>query len=154
MSDAVSQPTRRKIVAGSAAATAAMVAAPFVRTAYAAGKLEVGMWDHWVPGANAVTEKLIKEWAEKEKVDVKIDFITSQGQKLNLTAVAEAQAKAGHDVLYLGPGWPRARPSSSSRSTTSWPISSRRTATSRMSPSIWPGSRASGSRCRRPSAPR
>jgi ABC-type glycerol-3-phosphate transport system substrate-binding protein len=86
------------VVAGTAAAA---IAAPFVRTAHAAGGLNVGMWDHWVPGANAVTEKLIKEWAEKEKVDVKIDFITSQGQKLNLTAVAEAQAKAGHDMLYI-----------------------------------------------------
>ena len=73
MSD--SKPTRRKIVAGSAAAAATMVAAPFVRTAHAAGSLNVGMWDHWVPGANAVTEKLIKEWAEKEEVDVTHDQI-------------------------------------------------------------------------------
>lgn len=95
------RPSRRTIVAGTAAAATATLAAPFVRTAHAAGSLNVGMWDHWVPGANAVTEKLIKDWAEKEKVDVTIDFITSQGQKLNLTAVAEAQAKAGHDMLYI-----------------------------------------------------
>lgn len=94
--------SRRKILAGAAAAGTTTLAAPFVHTAHAAGSLNVGMWDHWVPGANAVTEQIIKAWAEKEKVDVKIDFITSQGQKLNLTAVAEAQAKAGHDVLYLG----------------------------------------------------
>lgn len=87
--------------AGAAVAATGDLAAPFVHTAHAAGSLNVGMWDHWVPGANAATEKLIKEWAEKEKVDVKIDFITSQGQKLNLTAVAEAQAKAGHDMLYI-----------------------------------------------------
>lgn len=94
--------SRRRFIAGtSAAAAAGTLAAPFVHTAHAAGSLNVGMWDHWVPGANAVTEKIIKEWAEKEKVDVKIDFITSQGQKLNLTAVAEAQAKAGHDMLYI-----------------------------------------------------
>jgi ABC-type glycerol-3-phosphate transport system substrate-binding protein len=97
--------SRRRFVtqagAGAAVATTGSLAAPFVRTAFAAGSLSVGMWDHWVPGANAVTEKLIKEWAEKEKVDVKVDFITSQGQKLNLTAVAEAQAKAGHDMLYI-----------------------------------------------------
>ena len=92
--------SRRRFVAGTTAA-AALIGAPHVRTAHAAGSLSVGMWDHWVPGANAVTEKMIKEWAEKEKVDLKLDFITSQGQKLNLTAVAEAQAKAGHDVLYL-----------------------------------------------------
>ena len=29
------------------------MAAPFVYGAYAAGKLAVGFWDHWVPGANA-----------------------------------------------------------------------------------------------------
>ena len=45
----------------------------------------VGFWDHWVPNANGATETLIKEWADKEKVDVQIDFITSQGNKLLLT---------------------------------------------------------------------
>jgi ABC-type glycerol-3-phosphate transport system substrate-binding protein len=78
-----------------------MVAAPFVRGAYAAGKLAVGFWDHWVPGANKATEKLVHEWAAKEKVDVQIDFITSQGNKLLLTAAAESQAKAGHDIMTL-----------------------------------------------------
>ena len=96
--------SRRQVVAGSAAATAAVLTAPYIHTAHAAGSLNVGMWDHWVPGANAVMEKLIKAWAEKEKVDVKIDFITSQGNKLLLTAAAEAQAKSGHDVIYL-PAW-------------------------------------------------
>ena len=96
--------TRRRFVGGTAAASTVVLAAPYVRTAHAAGSLNVGMWDHWVPGANAVMEKLIKDWAEKEKVDVKIDFITSQGNKLVLTAAAEAQAKSGHDVLYLPRG--------------------------------------------------
>jgi ABC-type glycerol-3-phosphate transport system substrate-binding protein len=75
------------------------LAAPFVRSAYAAGSLTIGLWDHWVPGANAVQEKLIKEWAEKEKVDVKVDFITSQGNKLLLTLSVEAQAHSGHDIM-------------------------------------------------------
>src|SRR5689334_4397803 len=87
-------------MAGSAMATA-MVAAPFVRGAYAAGKLSMGFWDHWVPGANAATEKAVRAWAEKEKVDVQIDFITSQGNKLLLTGAAESQAKSGHDILAL-----------------------------------------------------
>ena len=93
--------SRRRFVAGTAAASTAFVAAPFVRGAYAAGKLSVGFWDHWVPGANGATEKLVKEWAEKEKVDVQIDFITSQGNKLLLTTAAEAQAKSGHDILAI-----------------------------------------------------
>ena len=77
--------SRRRFVASTAAASTALVAAPFVRGAYAAGKLSLGLWDHWVPGANKASEALIKEWADKEKVDVTIDFITSQGNKLLLT---------------------------------------------------------------------
>jgi len=72
-----------------------------VRGAHAAGKLSMGFWDHWVPGANAATEKAVRAWAEKEKVDVQIDFITSQGNKLLLTGAAESQAKSGHDILAL-----------------------------------------------------
>jgi len=37
--------------------------------------------------------------AAKEKVDLKIDYITSQGNKLLLTVTSEAQAKSGHDIL-------------------------------------------------------
>ncbi|MGD9805301.1 MAG: ABC transporter substrate-binding protein [Hyphomicrobiaceae bacterium] len=94
-----SRMSRRRFVAGTAATTAAVITAPYVHTAHAAGSLTIGMWDHWVPGANAATEKLVKEWGEKEKVDVKIDFITSQGNKLLLTIAAEAQAGSGHDIM-------------------------------------------------------
>src|SRR5436305_14212423 len=80
------------------AATAAL-SAPFVRGAYAAGKISVGFWDHWVPGADDTLTKLCHEWAAKEKVEIAIDYITSQGDKLNLTQAAEAQARSGHDVL-------------------------------------------------------
>src|ERR671923_1771037 len=96
--------SRRRFVAGTAAASTAFVAAPFVRGAHAAGKLSLGLWDHWVPGANKATETLIKEWADKEKVEVQIDFITSQGNKLLLTTAAEAQARSGHDILAF-PTW-------------------------------------------------
>ncbi len=91
--------SRRRFVAGTAALSTAMVAAPFVRGAYAAGKLSLGLWDHWVPGANKASEALIKQWADKEKVEVTLDYITSQGNKLLLTTAAESQAKSGHDVL-------------------------------------------------------
>src|SRR3954468_19669656 len=90
---------RRRFVASTAAVSTALVAAPFVRGAYAAGKLSLGLWDHWVPGANKATEDVVKAWAEKEKVDVTIDFITSQANKLLLTIAAESQARSGHDVL-------------------------------------------------------
>ncbi len=90
---------RRRFVATTAVASATLVAAPFVRGAHAAGKLSLGLWDHWVPEANKTSTALIQEWAAKEKVEVQIDYITSQGNKLLLTGAAESQAKSGHDVL-------------------------------------------------------
>lgn len=99
---------RRRFVTNTAALSSAMVAAPFVRGAHAAGKLAIGLWDHWVPGANKGAESAARAWAEKEKVDLQIDFITSQGNKLILTAAAEAQARSGHDILVLG-SWDCAR---------------------------------------------
>ena len=99
--------TRRRFVATTAAASATMIAAPFVRTANAAGKLSIGFWDHWVPGANKTSEALVQEWAAKEKVEVQIDYITSQGFKNLLTIAAEAQAKSGHDILAMPTWWPQ-----------------------------------------------
>src|SRR5260221_8538803 len=87
---------RRVVVAGTALG---LVAAPFVRGAHAAGKLSVGFWDHWVPNANDATTALVKEWGDKEKVEVQLDFITTQANKLLLTGAAESQAKSGHDIL-------------------------------------------------------
>jgi ABC-type glycerol-3-phosphate transport system substrate-binding protein len=84
-----------------------MIAAPFVRTAHAAGKLAVGFWDHWVPGANTTNTALVNEWAEKEKVEVQIDYIPSQGFKNLLTIAAEAQARSGHDILAMPTWWPQ-----------------------------------------------
>ena len=101
--------TRRQFVAATALSSAAMVAAPYVRSAHAAGSLSIGLWDHWVPGANKASTDLINEWAAKEKVDVKIDYITSQGNKNTLTIAAEAQAKSGHDILAMPTWWPHAQ---------------------------------------------
>ena len=99
-----SRVTRRTLLERTALATTALVAAPFVRSAHAAGKLSIGFWDHWVPGANKASKTLVKEWAAKEKVEVQIDYITSQGNKNLLTIAAEAQAKSGHDIFAL-PTW-------------------------------------------------
>jgi ABC-type glycerol-3-phosphate transport system substrate-binding protein len=87
---------RRAVKLGAAAAALPLV---HIRTAGAAGKLNVGFWDHWVPGANAVMQKQVDAWAAKNKVEVTADFITSTGGKLQLTPAAETQAKAGHDVM-------------------------------------------------------
>ena len=89
--------TRRKILKFGAAASAL----PWVhiRTAAAAGKLNVFFWDHWVPAGNAVLKQQVMAWAEQNKVETNIDFITSVGQKTLLTINAQAQARRGHDLF-------------------------------------------------------
>ena len=77
----------------------AAIAAPYVKDSYAAGSLALGVWDHWVPGANKAFAALCNEWGTKNNVEVRIDFITSQGEKDKLTAAAEAQAGTGHDIM-------------------------------------------------------
>jgi ABC-type glycerol-3-phosphate transport system substrate-binding protein len=89
----------RRTVLQTTAATA--LTAPFVHGAYAAGKLSFGVWDHWVPGAAEELKKICAEWAAKEKVDLNVDLITSNGDKDLLTLMAEGQAKAGHDIIGL-----------------------------------------------------
>jgi ABC-type glycerol-3-phosphate transport system substrate-binding protein len=84
---------------GAAAAASAALPLVHVRTARSAGKLSVGFWDHWVPAGNAAMKKQVETWAKKNSVEVTADFITSVGGKLLLTLAAEAQAKAGHDIL-------------------------------------------------------
>src|SRR3989442_12373893 len=91
--------TRRRFLATTAAASAVALGAPYVRTSRAAGRLSVGFWDHWVPGANDTLTAICQEWAKKENVELKIDYITSQGNKIMMTATAESQAQSGHDVL-------------------------------------------------------
>src|SRR6266702_3111489 len=92
--------TRRRFLATTAASTA-LIAMPYVRGSHAAGRLSIGFWDHWVPSANNTSNALVEEWAAKEKVEVLVDYIPTQGQKLLLTIAAEAQAKSGHDILAL-----------------------------------------------------
>jgi len=96
--------TRRSALKTAALATTALIAAPYVRGAHAAGKLAIGFWDHWVPGANIATKTLVEEWAAKEKVDVTIDYIPSQGMKNLITIAAESQARSGHDIFAF-PSW-------------------------------------------------
>src|SRR3954467_10437274 len=90
--------TRRAVLKTAAAASTVAIAAPFVRGAYAAGKLSCGFWDHWVPTALDPMRKLCQEWADKNHVELGIDFITSNGDKILLTIAAEAQAKSGQVV--------------------------------------------------------
>ena len=86
---------RAAIKLGAAAAALPLV---HIRTAGAAGKVSIGFWDHWVPGGNDVMQKQVNAWGAKNKVEVNADFITGNGGKLQLTGVAEAQSKTGHDA--------------------------------------------------------
>jgi ABC-type glycerol-3-phosphate transport system substrate-binding protein len=95
--------TRRRLLTTAAASTA-VLAMPHVRGAHAAGQLSMGFWDHWVPGGNNASRTLVEEWGAKNKVEVQIDYITSQGHKNLLTIAAEEQAKSGHDIMAF-PTW-------------------------------------------------
>jgi hypothetical protein len=95
---------RRALQTVALAAASAALPAPFARGAHAAGRLAVAAWDHPVPGANAALRKLAQDWATKEKVDLTLDFVTTEGDKLMLVAAAEGEAKAGHDLI-AQPGW-------------------------------------------------
>ena len=86
----------RRTLLGSAAAALPLV---HIRTAGAAGKLNLGFWDHWVPATNDTLRKQVDTWAAQNKVETNIDFITSVGQKLLLTQQTEYQARKGHDIL-------------------------------------------------------
>lgn len=88
---------RRAVQVGAAAAALPLV---HIRTAGAAGKLNISLWDHWVPGGTEAMRKQVKAWADKNKVEVADDY-TSQGTKLQMNAAAESQAKAGHDFVPL-----------------------------------------------------
>ncbi|MFZ2160061.1 MAG: extracellular solute-binding protein [Bradyrhizobium sp.] len=101
--------SRRQFVAATAMSSAALITAPYIRSANAAGKLSIGFWDHWVPGANKASTDLVNEWAAKEKVEVSIDYIPSQGRKNEITIAAEAQAKSGHDILAMATWWPHSQ---------------------------------------------
>lgn len=92
---------RQALKVGAAAAVLPLV---HVRRAGAAGKLSVAFWDHWVPQGNDVMRKQVQAWAEKNKVEVQADFITSNGNKNLLTIAAEAQARTGHDIQSF-PTW-------------------------------------------------
>lgn len=90
--------TRRKVLKYGALASAL----PWVhiRTAGAAGVLTMWTWDHWVPACNVELRRQIAVWADKNKVEVKLDFITSQGNQTLLTLNAQALARTGHDVIH------------------------------------------------------
>ena len=93
--------TRRKFIKDVAVTTAALTVGPYVKTSHSAGKLSVFLWDHWIPGANDVSRKIIMDWGKANGVDVTVDYVTSRGDKNLITLAAESRAKTGHDICDL-----------------------------------------------------
>src|SRR4051794_29742807 len=55
----------RSAAIGSTTLAVATFGKPFIHSAFSAGTLDVGLWDHWVPGGNDAWKKLAKEWGDK-----------------------------------------------------------------------------------------
>jgi hypothetical protein len=91
-------PRRSALKLGAAAAALPLV---HIRTAGAAGKLKLALWDHWVPTGDAVMRKLVDAWAVKNKVDVELDFLTGIGNKINITMGFQAQTRGIFGSVYI-----------------------------------------------------
>ena len=99
--------SRRQLLKTTAIASASVFTGfPYIKRASSAGKLTLGMVDHWIPGANDVLREICKQWGDDNGVEVAVDFITVIGNKLLLTAQAEARAKIGHDVYAMSSWMP------------------------------------------------
>lgn len=99
----VSKPVSRRKALGVAAGAAALPLV-HIRTAGAAGKLSVGFVNHVVPTGDAVMKQQVDRWAEQNKVEVALDFISVAGNKLLVTLAAEEHAAVGHDLAAF-PTW-------------------------------------------------
>ena len=53
--------TRRGLLTSAVFGSVAAIAAPYVKDSHAAGSLTLGVWDHWVPGANKAFAALCNE---------------------------------------------------------------------------------------------
>src|SRR3981189_390940 len=95
--------TRRTLLKTAAFATSP-AALPFVHGAHAAGKLSAFFWDHPVPSVPPVMRKLCEAWAAKEKIELQLDFVRTNGDKLLLTVAAEGQARPRPEIATI-PSW-------------------------------------------------
>jgi ABC-type glycerol-3-phosphate transport system substrate-binding protein len=93
--------TRRQFVKTTALATAAVTVGPYVKTSHSAGALKMMLWDHWIPGANDVSKKIIMDWGKTNGVDITVDYVTTVGFNLRVKLAAESRAKTGHDIVVL-----------------------------------------------------
>ncbi len=64
----LNSPTRRNMLKSAALGSVAAIAAPYVKDSYAAGSLSLGVWDHWVPGANNALHKTLQRMGRQEQL--------------------------------------------------------------------------------------
>lgn len=55
--------------------------------------------DHWAPTFNDVFKAIVADWAAAKGIEAHVDFISSRVAPAKMAA--EAEAKKGHDVVYL-----------------------------------------------------
>ena len=85
---------RAALRAGAGVFAGGALAAPMVHAQGTGGRLALGFWDHWVgAAANDAIRAVVNDWAQKNRVEVVLDFITSVGNKNLITIAAEAQAQ-------------------------------------------------------------
>ncbi len=96
--------TRRQALLGSAGLAAGTLSAPAVFGQATGGTLRCGFWDHWVPAGNTILRELCAEWGRANRVDVNLDFVTSNGNQILLTINAQAQSRTGYDLMSF-PTW-------------------------------------------------
>jgi len=97
--------TRRQFLKGAVAggtAMAASITAPvLLQKAYTQKvKLNILFVNHWVPGAADIHKEIINEWANKNNVEINIDFV-AESRDIRSIASAEYKARVGHDVMML-----------------------------------------------------
>jgi hypothetical protein len=83
------------------AASAAALPPVHIRTAGAAGSLTGAAVSHFVPAYDDALRRLVDEWGERTKTQVRIDFISNAA--IEASEAEEAQARTGHDFRsFLG----------------------------------------------------
>src|SRR5436309_1634542 len=88
--------TRRAASAGAAA-----LSLVHIRSSGAAGKLSVAYISSFVPGWNEAFQRLVETWGKRNAVAVQVDFLSTTTGQFLVTPAAEAQSRAGHDVMYF-----------------------------------------------------
>ena len=100
--------TRRRFVATTAAASATMIAAPFVAPLTPPANCRSASGTIGCRAPTMPPRRSSRNGRPRRRSRSQIDYITSQGDKNLLTIAAEAQARSGHDILAIPTWWPQA----------------------------------------------